>query len=70
MDKKIFWNIINSALAGALVLLGALTDGEITLKGLYLAIVAGSLVAFSQFKDFWKEERDEVCKTLGTFIIA
>ena len=59
--KEIVWNIVNSLIAGVLVLLGALTDGQITKQGLFIACVAGGIVAFTQFKDFWATERKEYC---------
>jgi hypothetical protein len=59
--KEILWNMINSLLAGALVLLGALTDGKITWAGLVLALVAAGIVAVSQFKDYWTKEKKEYC---------
>ena len=59
--KEIFWNMINSLLAGTLVLLGALTDGKITWAGLVLALVAAGIVAVAQFKDYWMKEKKEYC---------
>lgn len=53
MDKVIFWNIINSLLAGALVFVGAFADGEITSKGLIAAASAALLVMITKFRDFW-----------------
>ena len=51
--NKITVNIINSVLAGALVLFGAFSTGEITRKGLIIAIATAFIVAITQFKDFF-----------------
>lgn len=61
MDKEIIWNIVNSLLAGGLVLLGACADGSLTLKGFIAALIAGGLVAVNQFKDYWSSEKPEYC---------
>jgi hypothetical protein len=57
--KEIMWNIINSILAGALVLLGSCSSGDITKQGLFIAFVAASIVAVSRFKDYWSSEEKE-----------
>jgi hypothetical protein len=69
MNKEIKWNIVNSLLAGALVFVGAFSDGNVTRTGIAIAISASLLVAITQFKKYWESEEDEYCdKTLGTFI--
>lgn len=69
MNKEICWNIINSILAGALVFLGALTDGTISGQSVLAAAIVSASVAILQFKKYWESEEDEYCrKTLGTFI--
>ena len=57
--QEIKWNIINSVLAGSLVFLGACTDGNVTLNGLIAALVAGSVVAVTKFKDYWRTQEGE-----------
>jgi|GEM_PF-4408235 hypothetical protein len=57
--EEIFYNLINSALAGGLVFLGSLTTGEITLKGICLSFVAALAVALTKFKEYWEKEKDE-----------
>lgn len=52
-QKEIQWNIINSALAGGLVLFGSLSNGEFTIQGICAAFVAGCIVALTKFKDYW-----------------
>lgn len=59
--KEIIWNIVNSLLAGALVLLGAFTTGHITLESFWIALIAALIVAVTQFKDYWISEKDEYC---------
>ena len=53
--KPIFIRLINSLLAGTLVFLGALSDGEITTKGVYIASIASGIVAITQFKDYFNK---------------
>lgn len=53
---QIISQLVSSILAGLFVLLGAFTDGEITQKSLIFAFIAASLVAVSNFKDFWNSE--------------
>ena len=66
MNKEIIWNIINSLLAGALVFLGALTDGEITSKGVCASIIAAGIIAIVQFKTYWEKEEEEY-KVIASF---
>jgi hypothetical protein len=68
--KEIIWNIVNSLLAAGLVMLGAFTDGKITYEGFIAALIAGAVVAITQFKDYWKREECEYSsiKTFGTFL--
>jgi hypothetical protein len=71
MDKEIFWNIINSLLAGALVLFGSIADGEITLKNIVFAGIGAGIVAITSFKNYWDSEKEEYCseqKKLFSFI--
>lgn len=67
--NKITANIINSILAGSLVLLGACTDGEITTKGFILAMAAGGIVAITQFKEFWQKEEIDKNNTKKTKLL-
>jgi len=61
--KEIVYNIINSLLAGILVLLGALADGIITIEGIGVAAIAALIVAVSQFKKYWDKKEKEYCNT-------
>lgn len=66
--NEILWNITNAGLAGVLVLLGALTDGDISARGFCIALVAALIVAVSQFKDYWTSEKKEYSSKLFAFI--
>ena len=61
--QEILWNIINSSLAGILVLLGALTSGEISPESICIALVTAFIVAITQFKDYWTNEKREYSNT-------
>ena len=62
-SKEIIWNLINSFLAGVLVLFGAFTTGDITQKSFVAAAVAGGIVMLSQFKDYWETQKTEYSST-------
>ena len=54
MNKnQIKWNIVNSLLAGCLVMLGSLSTGTFTKQSILIAIVAGGVIAVTKFRDFW-----------------
>jgi len=57
--NEILWNLINSGLAGLLVLLGSFADGNISLTGFIAAAVAAGAVAINKFKDYWDSEKGE-----------
>lgn len=56
---EIMWNIINSLLAGALVFIGACSNGEITWKGVGVAFFAAIAVAITKFRDYWLKEESQ-----------
>ena len=70
---EIKYNIINSLLAGGLVILGSLTAG-FSWNGVCAGVVAGLVVAVAKFKDYWKtqegEYKTERRKTLGLFVFV
>lgn len=67
--QEIIYNIINSLLAGALVLLGSCADGEISQRGFIIALVAAGIVAITQFKNYWDAEaKDYKCTQLFSII--
>lgn len=57
--REITWNVINSLLAGSLVLLGSLTTGVLTYTGLFLSVIAALIVAITRFKEYWESEKKE-----------
>jgi len=61
--KEIFYNFINSALAGGLVFLGSLTSGSITWQGVGAGILAGGIVMLTKFKHYWEAERPKYSRT-------
>lgn len=65
--KEIFWNAVNSGLAGVLVFLGGIANGGLTWKGTGAAVVAALIVAITKFKDFWGREKKEYSKMLFAF---
>jgi hypothetical protein len=67
--KEIIYNIVNSLLAGALVLLGSFSVGEITMKGFCFAVLASLAVAVGQFKNYWESEKKEYSQNLKLFAI-
>lgn len=56
---EILWNMINSTIAGGLVMLGAFTTRTISKESIYVAAVAGLIVFASKFKDYWQSEESE-----------
>ena len=66
--KEIVWNIVNALLAGGLVLMGALSTGEITLNAFLLALTAAVAIAINQFKAYWMKEEPEYSSRVGAFI--
>jgi hypothetical protein len=50
--KDITKHILNAGLAGALVLLGAISTGNLDGRAVALAAIAGAIVAITQFKQY------------------
>lgn len=60
----IVWHIVNSLIAGGLVMFGALVStGHITLESFGVAVATGGVTALIQFRDFWNEEKPMFCNT-------
>ena len=57
--KEILWNLVNSCLAGGLVLLGSLANGDLTMKGITAALIAAGIVVVTKFKHYWDLEEKE-----------
>lgn len=66
--KEIFYNVINSLLAGALVFLGTILDGELSWNGAMVALIASMIVMITKFKEYWDGEKADYCKCLANFI--
>jgi len=65
MNKEITYHIVNSLLAGALVFLGAFSDGSITCTGIIAAISAAGIVAIKHFKNYWEKEERDYCSVFN-----
>jgi hypothetical protein len=65
-QKEIFYNIINSLLAGSLVFLGSLTNG-FSWNGVGIGIIASTIVAITRFQKYWTTQEKEYCKGLFNF---
>lgn len=65
---EIVWHIVNSLLAGALVLLGSLTSGSITKQGFMAALIASLIVILTKLRDYWSAEEKEYTTKLFNFI--
>lgn len=50
--------IINSILAGVLVMLGGMSNGEMSTQTLYFSFVAGAIVAVTQFKTYFEKKQE------------
>ena len=61
---EIYYNIINSLLAGLLVFFGSLVgDGfKPSLQGVGFALITAIIVMITKFKDYWATQEQELCK--------
>lgn len=66
--NEIIYNIINSLIAGGLVLAGSFSDGNITPTGVFAAVTASLVVGITKFKDYWESEKPEYSKKLLNFV--
>lgn len=66
--NEILWHLINSGLAGALVVLGSLAGGDLTFRGVALGVIAGFVVMVTKLKEYWASERGEYCSKAFVFI--
>lgn len=67
MNKEIIWNLVNSFLAGGLVLFGGLASGALNWETVCASIFAAAMAAIVQFKNYWDTEKDEYCPTVKLF---
>ena len=65
--KEIIYHIVNSLLAGGLVFLGSLSNGEISGRGFMLSLLASAIVCFTQFKKYWDSQEQEYTAKLKLF---
>lgn len=66
--KEIIWNVINSCLAGSLVFLGSIINGDITFKSVIVALIACFIVAITKFRDYWAKEEKEYSSKIFSFL--
>lgn len=65
--REIIYHIVNSLLAGGLVFLGSLTNGELNLKGIIFSLLASAIVCFTQFKKYWDSQESEYTAKVKLF---
>jgi len=66
--KEIFYNIINSLLAGLLVFFGSMTSGQITIQGVLISLAAALVVCVAKFKEYWDGEKSEYQSKIFNFL--
>jgi len=66
--REIFWHIINSLLAGMLVVLGSLSSGEFSIRGIIIGLIAALIVAVTKFRDYWSTEEHEYSSKMFNFV--
>ena len=66
--NEIFYNLINSALAGGMVFLGTLADGHITLPEVLASMGAAGVIALIKFRDYWNGEKKEYSSKLFSWV--
>ena len=67
---EIKYHIINSLIAGSLVLLGSFVGDNfsLSLKGVALAFVVSLITALTKFKSYWDGQEKEYCNKILNFI--
>lgn len=65
---EIKYNLINCGISSGLVFLGGMSSGEITMQGIGMAVIAGLIVFFTKFKNYWAGERKEYSTKIFNFI--
>lgn len=56
---EIFYHVVNSLLAGGLVMVGSFADGEITTNSFLIAGLASLAVMLTKFRDYWVSQEGE-----------
>lgn len=68
MKKATKYALINSAIAGGLIFVGAFTDGNITLVGIISALSASLIVFLTKIREFFGNmESKKVAVNPGVF---
>jgi len=65
---EIIFKVVNSVLAGALIILGAFTSGTITIQAFIAALTAAVISAIIQFKEYWATQEKEYGRTQKVWI--
>jgi len=65
---EIRYHLINSALAGVLVILGSCIDGDITKESISIAFIASLVVFLTKFKEYWDGQQGEYSRKIFNFI--
>lgn len=65
---EIIYHVINSLLAGALVLAGAFANGSVTRTAILTAVGAGAIVAFTKFRDYWTGQEKSYSTKVFSFM--
>lgn len=67
--NEIMWNVVNSVLAGGLVLIGGWSSsGTITKDGFITALVASAVVTLTKLRDYWSSQENEYTAKMFNFI--
>jgi hypothetical protein len=68
--KEIFYNIVDSAIVGAIFFTGALSTGHLDMFSIVLAGISACATALYKFKTYWESEKKEYCRktTLLNFL--
>jgi len=64
---EICYHLINSGIAGTLVFLGSLSNGEITIQGISFGVVAALIIFFTKIKSYWKTQEKEYSHAIFIF---
>lgn len=66
--REIIYKAANSLLGGALVFLGAFSDGLITETEIYASIGAAAVIAVTKFKEYLDGEEHEYINSITNFL--
>jgi len=66
--NEIIYHLINSALAGGMVFVGAIADGKITPHELMASLGAAGIIALIKFKEYWAGEKGEYSSKLFSWV--